>query len=261
MNSLVGLTASISDTVTSGSLLLAIPLAIAAGLVSFLSPCVLPLVPGYLSFITGLTGAELANENGELGAKGRGRVVLGCALFILGFTVVFVSLGAAFGAVSLWLFEYQRTLQIVFGVLIILMGLMFAGWIPGLQREWRIHTAPKLGLWGAPLLGFVFGLGWTPCIGPTLGAVLGLAANEGSAARGALLSFAYCMGLGLPFLIFGLAFGKMAGTLKWIRSHYVLIMRIGGALLIGVGLLLVTGLWDQLTIQLRVWAGGFGVPL
>lgn len=253
--------ASVTQTVTSGSLLLAIPLAMAAGLVSFLSPCVLPLVPGYLSFVTGLTGAELANEDGQLGTRGRARIVTGCALFVLGFTVVFVLLGAAFGAISGWLLEYQSVIQRVLGVVVILLGLMFAGWIPGLQREWRIHTAPKFGLWGAPILGFLFGLGWTPCIGPTLGAVLGLAATEASALRGAILSFAYCIGLGLPFLVFGLAFGKMAGALKWIRSHYLLIMRIGGSLLICVGLLLVTGLWDQLTIQLRVWTGGFGVPL
>lgn len=253
--------ASVAQTVTTGSLLLAIPLAIAAGLLSFLSPCVLPLVPGYLSFITGLTGAEIASEKGELDARGRSRIVLGCVLFIAGFSVVFVALGAAFGALSGWLFEYQTLIQRVLGVLVIVMGLMFGGWLPGIQREWRIHRAPTYGLWGAPLLGLVFGLGWTPCIGPTLSAVLGLAANEASALRGALLSLAYCVGLGIPFIIVGLAFGRVAGTLQWVRSHYLLIMRIGGAMLVFVGVLLVTGLWDQLMIWLRVWMSGFGVPI
>ncbi|MGB3673869.1 MAG: cytochrome c biogenesis protein CcdA [Candidatus Nanopelagicales bacterium] len=252
---------SITQTVTSGSLLLAIPLAIAAGLVSFLSPCVLPLVPGYLSFITGLTGAEIASEDGKLDARGRTRILLGCVLFIAGFSVVFIALGAAFGALSGWLFEYQTTIQRVLGVFVIVLGLMFGGWIPGLQREWRIHRAPTYGLWGAPLLGLAFGLGWTPCIGPTLSVVLSLAANEGSAPRGALLSLAYCVGLGIPFIIVGLAFGRVAGTLQWVRSHYLLVMRVGGAMLVLVGVLLVTGLWDQLMIWLRVWVGGFGVPI
>ena len=211
---------SVTQTVTSGSLFLAIPLALAAGLISFLSPCVLPLVPGYLSYITGLTGAEIASEDGQ-----------------------------------------QTTIQRVLGLMVIVLGLMFGGWIPGLQREWRIHKAPTYGLWGAPLLGFLFGLGWTPCIGPTLSAVLSLAVNEGSAIRGAILSLAYCVGLGIPFVIVGLAFGRAAGALKWVRSHYLLIMRIGGGMLVLVGLLLVTGLWDQLTITLRVWAGGFEVPI
>ena len=253
--------ATVEQTVTNGSLLLAIPLAILAGLVSFLSPCVLPLVPGYLSFVTGLTGAELAEAETGLGAKGRSRVLLGCFLFVLGFSVVFVSVGALFGALGQWLFEYSGVIQRVLGVVVIALGLMFGGWIPGLQREWRIHQAPKYGLWGAPLLGLLFGLGWTPCIGPTLGAVQSLAFTEGTAARGALLSFAFCMGLGLPFLLAGLAFRKAAGTMGWVRRHYQLIMRLGGGMLVLVGVLLVTGLWEQVTIQLRVWIGAFGVPL
>lgn len=253
--------ATVSQTIVSGSLLLAIPLAILAGLVSFLSPCVLPLVPGYLSFITGLTGAEIASEDGKLDAKGRWRIIVGGLLFIAGFSVVFVSLGAAFGALSAWLFEYQTTIQRVMGVFVIVLGLMFGGWIPGLQREWRMHHAPTLGLWGAPVLGFAFGLGWTPCIGPTLSTVLSLAASEASAARGALLSLAYCVGLGIPFIIVGLAFGRVAGALTWVKSNYQLVMRLGGAMMIVVGVLLVTGLWDQLMINMRVWAGGFGVPI
>lgn len=253
--------ASVQQTVTSGSLLLAIPIAIAAGLVAFASPCVLPLVPGYLSFITGLTGAELAEEADDLGASGRSRVLLGCALFVMGFSVVFVTFGFAFGAVSVWLIDYSTIIQRVLGLVVIAMGLMFGGWIPGLQREWRIHQTPKYGMWGAPLLGFLFGLGWTPCIGPTLSAVLSMGYGEGSAARAAILAFAFCLGLGVPFMLVGLAFRRAAGALGWVRRHYLLVMRIGGGMLIAVGVLLVTGLWEQLTISMRVWVGAFGVPL
>ena len=253
--------ASIGDTVTSGSLLLALPLAFAAGLVSFLSPCVLPLVPGYLSFVTGLTGAELASEDGKLGPKGRGQIMLGCALFVLGFSVVFVAFGLAFGAVSAWLFDYQQVLQRVLGAFVIVLGLMFGGWIPGMQREWRMHATPRFGIWGAPLLGVLFGLGWTPCIGPTLSAVLSLAYTEGTAWRGAMLSFTYALGLGLPFFVVGLAFGRAASALSWVKTHYQLIMRIGGAMLIAIGVLLVTGWWDDVTVQLRVWTGEGSVPL
>lgn len=249
---------SVAQTVTSGSLLLAVPLAMLAGLVSFLSPCVLPLVPGYLSFITGLTGAELFEESEEgLSARAKSRVLLGCILFVLGFSVVFVALGTAFGAFSVWLAEYNLIIQRVLGVGVIFMGLMFGGWIPGMQREWRIHQTPKYGLWGAPMLGFLFGLGWAPCIGPTLAAVLSLSYNEGSPGRGAFLTFMYCLGLGIPFLLVGLAFRRTAGTLRWVRSHYQLVMRLGGGMLVLIGVLLVTGLWDQLMIALRVWISAF----
>ncbi len=253
--------ATASETVTSGSLLLAIPIAMLAGLVSFLSPCVLPLVPGYLSFITGLTGAELAEEASARAVKTHSRVLLGTALFVLGFSVVFVAYGLIFGAISGWLFTHGLLLQRILGVIVIFMGLLYAGWIPGLQREYRIHAAPRFGIWGAPLLGFLFGLGWAPCIGPTLAAVLGLAADSGSAGRGALLSFAYCLGLGIPFLLVGLGFRWVAGALTWVRSHYLLVMRIGGIMLIIVGLLLVTGMWEQLSIQMRVWVGSFSPAL
>ncbi len=252
---------AITETVTNGSLFLAIPIAVLAGLLSFLSPCVLPLVPGYLSFITGLTGAELADKENALTAFARSKVVLGSALFVLGFSVVFVSYGLLFGALGGWLLEYQPIIQRVLGVVVILLGLMFAGLIPGLTREWRIHRAPTFGLWGAPLLGVLFGIGWTPCVGPTLAAVQSLAYTEASASRGALLSFVYCLGLGLPFILVGLSFRRVTGALSWVRRHNLLIMRIGGAMLVLVGLLLVTGLWDQLTVQLRVWAGSFAVPL
>jgi cytochrome c-type biogenesis protein len=270
------------DTVTSGSLLLAAPIAFAAGVVSFLSPCVLPLVPGYLSFITGLTGAEIAGEDPKAvaaeaaeGAGGtgvkvastetlvrtKGRVLLGSLLFVLGFTFVFVAYGALFGALGQALVQYQATISKVLGLVVILMGLAFIGILPGFQREFRVHKMPVIGLWGAPLLGVIFGLGWTPCIGPTLGAVQTLAFTEASAARGALLSFFYCLGLGLPFIVVGLLFRRAMGTIGWVRRHSMLVMRIGGVMLVAIGFLLITGLWDDLTIGLRSWAGGFGVFL
>jgi cytochrome c-type biogenesis protein len=269
------------DTVTTGSLLLAAPIAFAAGVVSFLSPCVLPLVPGYLSFITGLTGAELAGEepataaapgaaaasstvrvaDTEVLVRTKGRVLLGSLLFVLGFTFVFVSYGALFGALGQALVQYQATITKVLGLLVIVLGLAFLGLVPGFQREFRVHKLPQIGLWGAPMLGVLFGLGWTPCIGPTLGAVQTLAFTEASAARGALLSFFYCLGLGLPFIVVGLLFRRAMGTIGWVRRHSLLVMRIGGAMLVAIGFLLITGLWDDLTIGLRSWAGGFGVFL
>lgn len=282
------------DTITSGSLLLAAPIAFAAGVVSFLSPCVLPLVPGYLSFVTGLSGAELLGEEttqrgaaqasssasaaasaeGEPDtaspgttavstavaasvARTKGRVVAGSLLFVLGFTAVFVSYGALFGALGSMLLQYQATITKVLGLVVIGLGLLFLGWIPGFQREFRVHRMPTIGLWGAPLLGVLFGLGWTPCIGPTLAAVEGLAFSQGSAARGALLSLFYCIGLGVPFVLVGLAFRRAMNALGVVKRHYVWIMRIGGGLLVVIGFLLVTGLWSHLTIALRGLVSGF----
>jgi cytochrome c-type biogenesis protein len=292
------------SVVADGSLLLAFGVAMLAGLVSFLSPCVLPLVPGYLSFVTGLTGAELgvaarpadsggANLGGTVtqgsGAASCGtqagvqvadhvdtaapstpartrllrhsKVLVGTLGFVAGFSVVFIAYGALFGALGGWLLEYQDAIQRVLGVFVILLGLSFAGWLPGMNAEWRLHLAPRFGVWGAPALGALFGLGWTPCIGPTLAAVQTLAFSEGSAARGALLSLAYCIGLGLPFILLGLAFERFAGALGWVRRHYSLVMRLGGVLLIAIGLALVTGLWSEVMVWARVWAGGFEVAL
>ena len=286
------------DTVANGSLLLAVPLAFAAGVVSFLSPCVLPLVPGYLSYITGLTGAELApapvapSGVGTPSAGGtpsaavgtpapatatpstatataveaapvhrRSRVVLGTLLFVAGFSVVFVAYGALFGTLGNALIEYGEQITRVLGLVVIILGLMFMGLLPGLTREYRFHRAPSYGIWGAPVLGVLFGLGWTPCIGPTLAAVQSLAFTEASAARGALLSLVYCLGLGLPFLIVGLAFRRAMGALGWVKRHYLLVMRIGGGLLVLIGLMLVTGYWNDLTIAMRTWVSGFSPAL
>lgn len=246
----------IAETVTSGSLLLAIPIAVLAGLISFASPCVLPLAPGYLSYVTGLTGAELAEGTGH-----RSRVLLGSLLFVLGFSIVFVSYGALFGGLGGVLLEYQDIISRILGVVVIAMGLAFMGLIPGLQREWRLHRVPSFSVWGAPALGVLFGIGWAPCIGPTLTAVQGLAFTEASAARGALLSFAYCLGLGIPFILLGLLFRRAAGALAWVRQHYTLIMRLGGGMMVLIGLLLVTGLWTEITIWMRTLVPGFETPI
>jgi cytochrome c-type biogenesis protein len=253
----------IAETVASGSLILAMLLAFAAGIVSFVSPCVLPLAPGYLSYVTGLTGAEIAGEErgGTTTVVVKSRVLLGSVLFVMGFSVVFVSYGLLFGGLGSLLLEYQSIISRILGVIVIVMGLSFMGVIPGMQREWRMHRMPNYSVWGAPVLGVLFGLGWTPCIGPALTAVQSLAFTEGSAARGALLSFVYCLGLGLPFILLGLLFRQAAGTLAWVRRHYTLIMRIGGGLLVAIGILLVSGLWDSITIWMRTLVPGFETPL
>ena len=246
----------IVETVTNGSLIVALSIAFAAGIVAFLSPCVLPLAPGYVSYVTGLTGAELADPTGR-----RGRVLLGSLLFVLGFSIVFVSYGVAFGSIGSVLLQYQEPINRVLGVIVIVMGLVFLGVIPGMQREWRLHRAPTWGVAGAPLLGIIFGLDWSPCIGPTLTAVQSLAFTEASAMRGAALSMAYCLGLGLPFVALAVAFSRTAGALGWVRRNYEWVMRIGGAMLIVIGLLLVTGAWTSFTIWLRVTMPGFETAL
>ncbi|GAA2655892.1 MULTISPECIES: cytochrome c biogenesis CcdA family protein [Nonomuraea] len=235
-----------SDVVASGSLLLAVPIAVLAGLVSFLSPCVLPLVPGYLSYVTGMSADPK-----------RGRLVLGTGLFVLGFAVVFVAGGALFGGLGSALYGSADLITRIVGVLTIVLGLSFMGVIPMLMRDVRIHRVPSAGLAGAPLLGVVFGLGWTPCIGPTLAVVLSLGYNEGSAARGAFLAVAYAAGLGLPFVIAALAYSKALRTFRAIRKHSQLITRIGGGMLVAVGVLLVTGVWGQIIAGMQTWIGGF----
>src|SRR5215213_3600677 len=228
-----------AETAVGGSMLLALPVALVAGLVSFFSPCVVPLLPGYLSYATGLSGVDLEQAK-------RGRLVLGSFLFVLGFSFVFVALGTLSGALGDWLFRYTREISVALGLFTILVGVAFIGLVPWLQRDVRVHRVPAVGLAAAPLLGVLFGLGWTPCIGPTLGAITSLAVNEGSAERGALLSFVYCLGLGLPFIAAALAYRRMLGAIGWVRRHQQWITRLGGLMLIAVGVLLVTGWWDVL---------------
>jgi cytochrome c-type biogenesis protein len=236
-------------TAASGSLVLAVPVALVAGLVSFFSPCVIPLLPGYLSYATGLSGADLASGQAEVR---RGRMLLGSLLFVLGFTVVFVALGTLSGAVGAWLVTWRRTLTLVLGVLTIVLGLAFAGLVPALQRDWRVHKVPAVGLAAAPVLGFLFGLGWTPCIGPTLAAITTLSLNEATAGRGALLSAVYAVGLGVPFVVAGLAYRRALGAFGVIRRHQAWVTRAGGLMLVAVGLMLVTGMWDQAVTWVQV---------
>ncbi|MGW0883743.1 cytochrome c biogenesis CcdA family protein [Streptomyces sp. NPDC002671] len=245
----------INATVLSGSLLAALPISLAAGAVSFFSPCVLPLVPGYMSYITGIAGADLASAR-------RGRMVAGASLFVIGFTAVFVSGGALFGYFGSTLQEHKWVLMKALGALMILMGAFFMGLMPWVtQRELRIHKRPVSGLLGAPLLGALFGIGWTPCLGPTLSSVTILATAEGSAGRGALLTVAYCIGLGVPFVIAAVAFRKALGAFSWVKRRYGLVMRIGGVMMIATGALLVTGIWDSVIQVMQTWSTGFTVGI
>jgi cytochrome c-type biogenesis protein len=265
----MGIADTFVSAVTDGSLLVAVPIAAIAGLVSFLSPCVLPLVPGYLSFVTGLSGEELgdtrrAEPQGDVLVEQqtqttvrRGRVLLGSVLFVLGFSAVFVTSGALFGGLGSLLVEHKTVVDRVLGVLTVLLGLVFLGLVPGMQREVRFHRLPSPGLAGAPLLGVLFGVGWTPCLGPTLAAVQTLAYTQASAGRGALLTAAYCAGLGIPFVLTGLAFRRALGAFAVVKRHYALVMRLGGGMLVLVGLLLVSGLWETAMVELRGWVAGF----
>ncbi|WBO64579.1 cytochrome c biogenesis CcdA family protein [Streptomyces camelliae] len=256
MSALVTLAATgENQTVLNGALLIALPVALLGGLVSFFSPCVLPLVPGYLSYVTGVAGTDLAEAR-------RGRMVGGAALFVLGFSAVFVSGGALFGFFGSTLQEYQGTLSKVLGVLMIAMGVFFMGLMPWLtQREFRFHKRPTAGLIGAPVLGALFGIGWTPCIGPTLASVNLLSMNQSSAGRGAVLMIAYCVGLGVPFVLAAVAFRKALGAFGWVKRHYVWVMRIGGTMMIATGVLLLTGAWDSLVQQMQTWSTGFTVGI
>ena len=225
------------DQLFSGFLLVAFPIAILAGLVSFLSPCVLPLVPGYLSFAAGYS-------------KAKGRVFLGSILFVLGFSVLFISYGALFGGIGSRIAVNDETITRVLGVLTIVMGLIFMGSFP-MMRTFSPKISTNGGLIGAPLLGFLFGIGWTPCIGPALATVQTLAFQESSAARGAILSFGYCIGLGAPFIASGLYLDKSERLRKYLTKCGDLISKIGGLLLILIGIAQVLGLWTDLMISMR----------
>ena len=296
----------IGQLVTSGPLILALPVAAAAGAVTFLSPCCLPLVPGYLSFVTGMAGASgaqsapadalpagqaslSAGPGGRVAVAAppvappvaapplaapsltapprgsRGRVVAGTALFVLGFSIVFVAYGAALGGLGHLLTGHARLLTRTLGALTIALGLLFAGVFDRFSFAGRIvrpSARPKAGLAGAPLLGVMFGLGWTPCIGPTLTAVLALSASPGTAGRGAVLAFVYALGLGIPFLLVALGFQVAMRASAFARRHARLVTRIGGAMLICVGLLEVTGTWSTFMAWLQVhWVGTYQAPL
>lgn len=240
--------------VADGQLFVATLIAVLAGLISFASPCVLPLVPGYLAYVGGVAG-----DGGE--KQSRWRVALGALLFVLGFTIIFVLLNALAGGVGAWLFVYQDVLLQVMGVVVIIMGLVFLGLFGRMQNTMRLKVKPKVGLAGAPLLGMVFGLGWAPCMGPTLGTIMALSLTEGSMGRAVMLAIAYSLGLGLPFILLALGFGWMSGLTAFLRKHIRAINIAGGVLMILIGLVMVTGLWGYFMSHLQVVIDGFVPPL
>ncbi|MGW4057361.1 cytochrome c biogenesis CcdA family protein [Amycolatopsis sp. NPDC004747] len=244
---------SVTELAISGPLLLAAGVALLAGAISFASPCVVPLVPGYLAYLAALVGADAPAVRADEERKtGRWAVVGAALLFVLGFTVVFVATLGTLVWLTATLTLNQDLLQRIGGILTIAMAFVFLGWIPGLQREVRSHHVPRGGVWGAPLLGAIFGLGWTPCIGPTLSAVTTLAsATGGAAARGYLLIAVYCLGLGLPFLLIALGARWAVRATDWVRRHGRQVQVFGGVLLLIVGVLLVTGVWGDLMGWLR----------
>ncbi len=226
------------EQVTSGTMVLALPVALVAGAVSFFSPCVVPLLPGYVSYATGLSGADLATAR-------RGRMLAGTSLFVLGFTAWFVVVGMTAGALGGWLFAYRREISVVLGLVTIVVGLVFAGalsWaLPWLQRDVRFHRLPAVGLGAAPLLGALFAIGWTPCLGPTITAVQGLALTEATAGRGAALSVAYSLGLGIPFLLAAFAMKPFVAFMKGMRARFALVERTMGGLLVLTGIAFLAG--------------------
>lgn len=244
----------IGEIVLSGNLLLALPIALAAGFLAFASPCVLPLVPGYLAYIGGVT------SNVEL-ERHRGRLLLGVALFVLGFTLVFVAFSIVFATAGIVLLAYRDLITRIAGVIVILMGLVFIGQVSFLQRTIAPRISVATGLGGAPLLGIVFGLGWAPCIGPTLIAVNALVLGEGDIMRAAIIGIAYCLGLGVPFLLIAVGFRWVAGATAWLKRNIRIINIIGGALLIVIGLAMVTGLWQQFVSSLGAVILGTATPL
>ena len=236
-----------SDVILNGSLLAALPLALLAGIISFLSPCILPLVPGYLAFVSGT-------------ASQKSRVVLGTLLFVLGFTLVFVALGTVAGGLGNFLASNSVALQSFFGLLIILFGVVMLGGVRFLQRTAKFSVSSGLGLTGAFLLGLAFGFGWTPCIGPTLGAVITLSLDSATAGRGALLSCVYSLGIGLPFLAIAFGFGWVTRSVEFVRKHIRAFNIAGGVMLILLGTLMVTGVWRSITSLIQEVFGTF-VPV
>lgn len=249
----------------SGPLLLAAAVATAAGAVSFASPCSLPLVPGYLAYLAGLVGGQRPRvSEAEPRPAGRWRVAGAALLFVLGFTVVFMTAMLAVLGLADALLLNERLLQRIGGVVTIVMGLVFLGLVPPLQRNVRLAARPRDGLWGAPLLGAVYGLGWTPCLGPTLAGVIAVASATDvgpTTGRGIALIVAYCLGLGLPFVVLALGASWAVRTAGWLRRHTRLVQQIGGGLLLVIGAMLVTGLWAEVIAALRGPISEFATPI
>ena len=246
---------NLQEIVADGQLLVASLIALAAGLVSFLSPCVLPLVPGYLAYV----GANADSASNDKPA--RRRLVLGSLLFVAGFTSVLVALMAAAGSIGIWLIEWEGIITRVMGVVVILMGIVFIGFFSKMQMTKKLRVKPRVGLLGAPLLGIVFAIGWTPCLGPTLATIMSLSLQQGSVSRSVVLALAYSLGLGIPFVLAAIGFGWMTRTMTFFKRHIRVVNLIGGGLLILIGLLMVTGLWSQMMFGLQAVIGGYVTPL
>lgn len=237
-----------AELILSGSMLVAMPVALLAGILTFISPCVLPLVPGYLGYVSGIAAA-------------RSRMILGSVLFVLGFTVVFVSLGVLAGSAGLVFLVQNQWIQTVLGILVVIFGLVMIGQFGFLQRSLRLPVSPKLGLAGAPLLGVVFAFGWTPCIGPTLSAVLVLASSAGDPVRGGILATIYSLGIGVPFVLIAAGFGWAARSVGFVKRHIRTFNLIGGGMLILIGLLMTFGIWNRLVLWIQLMFGGFELVL
>jgi cytochrome c-type biogenesis protein len=246
------------EIVFSGQLYFAIPIALLAGLVSFASPCILPLVPGYLAYIGGFSDGTIAASQRD--KRGRSRLLVGVGLFILGFTVIFVLTGVVFGAAGFWLNQYRDLITRIAGIVVILLGLVFVGQFGAMQRTLKTSWRPKMGLAGAPLLGAVFAVGWTPCTGPTLTAINSLSLTSGSPWQGGLLALFYSLGLGIPFLIIALGFNWATRTVHFLKRHTRAINLFGGILLIVIGVLMVSGIWNVWLLDLQGMIGSF-VPV
>lgn len=249
----------------AGALWLAVPLALAAGLVSFLSPCILPLVPGYLGFIGGAAGASAGNSTGSgtqlIARQNRRRMLLGVLLFIAGFTVVFVAYTVLGGAASVFLLQWGELITRILGIVVIVMGIVFLGFFGFAQRQFKLQVNSTTGLVGAPLLGITLAIGWAPCTGPTLAAIISVGWTLGDPWRAALLGVAYSLGLGIPFLLVALGFGWATSATAFMRRHIRTVNIIGGALLIILGVLMVSGVWTQIMSRLTAVMGSVILPL